>query len=83
MSAMAFQINSLTIVSQPILPAQIEENIKSQRQWPLWGYSRVTGEFLTQWASNPENVSIWWRHHGDYCISLQQQMGPGRLRIGL
>ena len=23
----------------------------------------VTGEFPSQWASNAENVSIWWRHH--------------------
>ena len=23
-----------------------------------------TGEFRTQMASNAENVSIWWRHHG-------------------
>ena len=22
-----------------------------------------TGEFPAQMASNPENVSIWWRHH--------------------
>ena len=28
------------------------------------GNSPVTGEFLSQRASNPENVSIWWRHHG-------------------
>ena len=28
--------------------------------------SPVTGEFPTQMASNAENVSIWWRHHGDY-----------------
>ena len=27
------------------------------------GNSPVTGEFHTQRASNPENVSIWWRHH--------------------
>ena len=27
------------------------------------GNSPVTGEFLTQRASNPENVSICWRHH--------------------
>ena len=27
------------------------------------GNSPVTGEFPAQWASNPENVSIWWRHH--------------------
>ena len=24
-----------------------------------------TGEFPAQMASNAENVSIWWRHHGD------------------
>ena len=23
----------------------------------------ATGEFPSQWASNAENVSIWWRHH--------------------
>ena len=27
-------------------------------------YSPVTGEFPAQMASNAENVSIWWRHHG-------------------
>ena len=29
------------------------------------GNSPVTGEFPAQRASNAENVSIWWRHHGD------------------
>ena len=28
------------------------------------GNSQVTGEFPAQRASNAENVSIWWRHHG-------------------
>ena len=28
------------------------------------GNSPVTGEFPTQRASNAENVSFWWRHHG-------------------
>ena len=28
------------------------------------GNSPVTGEFRAQVASNAENVSIWWRHHG-------------------
>ena len=28
------------------------------------GNSLVTGEFPAQMASNAENVSIWWRHHG-------------------
>ena len=27
------------------------------------GNSPVTGEFPAQMASNPVNVSIWWRHH--------------------
>ena len=31
----------------------------------LWGgNSPVIGEFPAQRASNAENVSIWWRHHG-------------------
>ena len=28
------------------------------------GNSRVTSEFPAQRASNAENVSIWWHHHG-------------------
>ena len=28
------------------------------------GNSQVTGEFPAQRASNAENVSLWWRHHG-------------------
>ena len=32
------------------------------------GNSPVTGEFPAQSASNAENVSIWWRHHGDYDV---------------
>ena len=31
------------------------------------GNSPVTGEFPAQKASNAENVSIWWRHHGRLC----------------
>ena len=35
------------------------------------GILPTTGEFPTQRASNAENVSIWWRHHGnllDQCL---------------
>ena len=39
MSAMESQITGI-----PIVLAQIEENVKAQRHWPLWGES--TGE---QW----------------------------------
>ena len=45
------------------IQAQIKENIKAPRHWPLCGNSPVTGEFLAQMACNAENVSIWWRHH--------------------
>ena len=30
------------------------------------GNSPGTGEFSAQMASYAENVSIWWRHHGDF-----------------
>ena len=36
------------------------------------GNSPMTGEFPTQWASNAENVSIWWRLHV-YWISYCSQ----------
>ena len=34
------------------------------------GNSPGTGEFPTQMASNAENVSIWWRHHGMVIVSI-------------
>ena len=37
------------------------------------GSSPVTGEFPAQRASNAENVSIWWRHHGKLSTSLMKQ----------
>ena len=63
MSAMASQITSLTIVYSRFIQAQIKENIKAPRHWPLCGELPVTGEFPAQMANNAENISIWWRHH--------------------
>ena len=63
MSTTASQIISLTIVYSTFVQAQIKEDIKAPRHWPLCGVSPVTGEFPAQKASNAENVSIWWRHH--------------------
>ena len=48
------------LFTQPFIQTQIKENIKAARHWPSCG----TGEFPAQMASNEENVSIWWRHHG-------------------
>ena len=43
------------------------------------GNSPGTGEFPAQMASNAENVSIWWRHHG-YVIILDLAIKrPNRL----
>ena len=46
MKAIASQITSLTSVIQPFIQAQMTENFKAPRHWPL------TGEFLAQRASN-------------------------------
>ena len=42
MSAIASQITSLTLFTQPLIKAQIKENIKAVRYWPLWG--ELTGD---------------------------------------
>ena len=34
------------------------------------GNSPLTGEFPSQWASNAENVSIWWRHPDETWLPL-------------
>ena len=49
------------LFTQPFIGAQIKENIKAPRHWPLCG--EFTGEFPTQMASNAKNVFIWWSHH--------------------
>ena len=55
------------VFTQPFIQAQMKENIKAPCHWPLCG--EFTGEFPAQKASNAENVSIWWRHHGVRKIS--------------
>ena len=59
------------LFTQHFIQAQIKENIKVPRHWPLCG--EFTGDrwIPAQWASNAENISIWWRHHG----TLQQPQG--------
>ena len=60
MSVMASQITSLKMFIQLFIQAQIKENIKAQRHWPLWGEFTGDWEFPAQRASYAENVSIWW-----------------------
>ena len=63
MGAIASQITSLTIVYSAVYSGA------HQRKTPKLtglcvGNSPGTGEFPAQMASNAENVSIWWCHHG-------------------
>ena len=64
MGAIAYQITSLTIVYSTVYSDADQSNIKAPRHLSLCGNSPGTGEFPAQMASNAENVSIWWRHHG-------------------
>ena len=67
-SAMVSKWPASRLFTQPFIQAQIKENIKAPRPWPLCGESPVTGEFPAQRASNTENVSIWWCHHVMYYL---------------
>ena len=70
MSVMPSQITSLTIVYLTVYSGadekQTKKNPSKLRVTGLLceGNSLVTSEFPTQRASNAENGSIWWRHHG-------------------
>ena len=63
MGVVASQMTASRLFTQPFIQAQIKENIKAPRHWPLWGEFTGDREFHTQRASNAENVSIWWRRH--------------------
>ena len=64
-----FKSPASRLFTKPFIQAQIKENTKAPRHWPLSGghcagNSPVTGELPAIIASNAENISIWWRHHG-------------------
>ena len=59
-----FRSPASRLFTQSFIQAEIKENIKAPRYWPLCGELTGTGEFPAQRASNAANVSIWWRHHG-------------------
>ena len=53
MTTVASQITNITIL-YPFIQAQIKENIKAPRHWPLCGEFTETGEFPAQRASYAE-----------------------------
>ena len=65
LSAIASQINSLTIVYSTVYSDADQRKHQSSASLAFVRLnSPVTGEFPAQRASNAENVSIWWRRHG-------------------
>ena len=78
---MALKSLASRLFTQPFIQAQIKENIKALRHWPLCGNSTLTGDFLAQKSSNAENVSIWWRHHDK--INLNAVSYPSRSRYAI
>ena len=64
MSAMASQITASRLFTQPFIQARMKENIKAPRHWILWREFTDDRWIPTQMASNAENISTWWRHHG-------------------
>ena len=71
MGTMASLITSLTSVYSAVYSRRWSKKTSKLRVTGLWaGNSPETGEFPAQMASNPENVSIWCRHHDLYKDSL-------------
>ena len=58
MGPMASQITSLSLFTQPVIQAQINENVKASRPCLCEGNSPMTREFPSQRASDAENLSM-------------------------
>ena len=64
------------LFTQPFIQTQIKETSNLYVTGLCAGNSPLTGEFPAQMASNAENVSIWWRHHGGVkCLQLIWRSG--------
>ena len=66
MGSMASHFTSLIIVYSAVYSgADQKKNQSSASLAFVWGIHRGPVEFPAQMASNAENISIWWRHHGE------------------
>ena len=59
------------LFAQTFVQAQIKENIKSPRYWPLWWESTGCRWIPLTKVSNTKIVSIWWHNHAFSHGSLQ------------
>ena len=80
MGAMVSQVPSLASVYSTVYSDADQRKHQKLRVTGLCeGNSSVTGEFPVQRASNAENVSVWWRHHGDNVTRGTSGLLPDRL----
>ena len=80
MGTIAYQITSLTIVYSTVYSDADQR--KHQSSASLVFVQGIPGEFPAQMASNAENVSIWWRHHGArLLLSYQNVTSPCRFQF--
>ena len=82
MGAMASRITSPTIVYSNVYSDADQRKHQSSTSLALCGEFTVTGKFPAQMASNAENVSIWWRHHGPDLV-FPECFGLGTERVKL
>ena len=61
MGTIESQITSLTIIYSTVYSGAGQTKHQSSASL---AFVRGIGEFPAQMASNAENASIWWRHHG-------------------
>ena len=64
MTTMPSQITSLTVVNSIVYSGADQRKHQSSVSLAFVRGIHRTGEFPAQMASNAENASIWWRHHG-------------------
>ena len=70
MDAMGSEITSVPFVYSTVCSCADQSKRRSYALLALCeGNSTVTVKFPSQRASNAENVSIWWRHHGQQWFS--------------
>ena len=69
MNTIASQITSLTIVYSTVYSDADQRKYQSSASLAfVWGFP---GELPAQMPCNAENVSIWWRHHDNTAVYLQ------------
>ena len=80
MGAMASRITGVSIVYSTVCSDADQSKHQSSASLVFvggggggGGNSPVTGEFPAQRASNAENISIWWRHHGLTVFTVGKQ----------